>query len=377
MNPSLSTVSLREAFQSHFGHEPECIVRAPGRVNLIGEHTDYNSGVSIPCAIDRHVWIAFASVSGPSRMVSQQDSAEVVFDVATVEPGAPIPSWGRYPAGMAWALREAGMPVKDIEAYVVGDVPLSAGLSSSAAIEMAFALAWAPEMPPLERAKLGQICENRFVGAQTGLMDQATSALGEKDHALFADFRDHTFHPIPMPPNWSIVVCNTNVKHDHVEGEYNTRRAQCEEACRELGVSSLREATLDFVDNLHGVLRLRANHVVREIERCFQFAEALQHEDSDRAGLLMHASHESLRLDYEVTCRELDIMAELAWDMPETIGCRMTGGGFGGACVALVPAISARSFVDDLAPRYEERAGIAGQFLICYASDGASVVQTV
>lgn len=369
--------SASELFHEKFGDTPQAVAFAPGRVNLIGEHTDYNHGFVFPVAIDCYVVVAASLAPDNSKVWSSSFADPAVF---SVERESTIQGWGRFPAGCAWILRRNGDVVPDINAVVVSDLPTGAGLSSSAATEMAFLTLWnhlaTLGRSPKELALAGQACEHEFVGVKCGVMDQMASALGREGCAMLLDTRSLEACHVPLPGGLSIVVCDTNKPRSLDVSAYNERRAECEAAAALLGVGSLRDAKVSSLNGTYphesGVILKRARHVLSENERCLKFAEALQGSDKEAIGQLMRASHESLRDDYEVSSAELDWMAEAAWAAEGCVGGRMTGAGFGGACVALVESERLDAFLGDAEKGYRERSsGLEPRFLVCRASAGA------
>jgi len=354
---------------------------APGRVNLIGEHTDYNDGFVFPAAIDRTIHVAAALSEGNSDLMSAQAGEGQPFDALAIEPGA-FKSWSMYPAGMAWSLRQVGRRVPNIRAFVTSNLPMGSGVSSSAALELAFGVIYRSlggfEMSQEELAWTGKTCENKFVGVNSGIMDQFACGLGRKDQALFLDTRSMAVEYASIPTDLSIVLCDTKKERALAGSAYNERRAQCEEAARILGVRALRDASLDDLERAKGgmpeVVFRRARHVISENDRAQAFRVALDHSDYAALGSLMKESHLSLRYDYEVSCRELDAMAESAWSSEGCVGARMTGAGFGGACVALVQTSSLPAFIEGLLTGYQREAGRAGEAIACRAVDGAHIV---
>lgn len=398
---------LFEAFLQSFHAEPEIIVRAPGRVNLIGEHTDYNDGFVLPIAIDRAVWVAASRC--PSRLASitalDFDQA-TTFRITELAPGSSDgwiaypsprsasavqperkPGWAAYPAGVAWSLREAGCALSGIDAVFTSDVPVGAGLSSSAAVEVAFATAWENlsgfSLPKPKLARLCQRAENEYVGVKCGIMDQTISAMGRAGHALLIDCRDLTTQHVPLPEGHAIIVCDTKVKRSLAASAYNERRAQCEEAVRLLrahnpAVGALRDVTPEFLAKyqaeLPEVIRKRARHVVGENTRVLESVAALKQGDVETFGRAMVASHRSLRDDYEVSCPELDAMVEAAMRVKGVAGARMTGAGFGGCAVSLVRENAAGRFMNEVRAVYRNATGIDPALYVCKADDGASVI---
>ncbi len=368
-------------FEQRFGASPEVVAVAPGRINLIGEHTDYNDGFVCPAAIDRVVTVAARATPGYGELISEQLGHGEPFDANRVEIGQ-VGGWSKHPAGVAWALRDLGFEdLPNLQALVHSDLPVASGVSSSAALEVAFGSVWNRlgrlELEPLELAKVAQTAENRFVGVNCGIMDPAASALGRAGHALFLDTRTLEIRYAKIPDALRIVLCDTGTPRALAESGYNERRFQCETAAKAIGVSSLRDATLEMLqshqDEMDGLAYLRAKHVITENGRCQGFVGALESGNALRIGTLMRASHESLRDDYEVSTPELDAMAEACWNAPGCIGARMTGAGFGGACVALVDDRALSEFLSFVRRQYRERAARDGQFDVCRATNGAEV----
>jgi galactokinase len=377
--PSMPAAEIRQLFIDQFGVEPTVVGIAPGRVNLIGEHTDYNDGFVFPAAIDRGLWIAARPTDGPSALHSAQVGAGETFDVNTVKPGD-LQEWAMYPAGMGWALLgHKGGTLPNLQAVVDSTVPIGSGVSSSAAIEMAFGVVW-NELANLgidnqTFAKLGQVCENKFVGVNSGIMDQMASAMGKANRAMFLDTRSLEIEYAPVPDGVSVVLCDTKKPRELTDSAYNERRSQCEEACRILGVTKLRDTTLEALegakDQMTDVVHRRARHVISENDRCIRFKQALDNGDLATAGRLVRESHVSLRDDFEVSCFELDQMADAAAEAPGVIGARMMGAGFGGACIALVHTDQVEAFIASTLPEYAKRAGREGEAMACTIVDGA------
>lgn len=378
----MSESLVRELFVRRFGAEPQVIGVAPGRINLIGEHTDYNEGFVFPAAIDRRTYVAASAAEGPSELYSNEVGEGEPFDAATVEPGQ-VCKWTQYPAGMAWALRESGT-IPNIRAVVTSTVPRSGGVSSSAAIELAFGVVWnrlaGLDLANVRLAALGQKCENRFVGVNCGIMDQMASAMGREGMAMFLDTRSLSIDYAPIPAGLSAVLCDTKKPRALTDSAYNERRSQCEAAARVLGVRSLRDASMDLLESkraeLDDVTYKRARHVITEDDRCVAFKQALSDGDLKAVGELMAGSHASLRDDYEVSCPELDAMAESAQNAPGCIGARMTGAGFGGSCVALVRQEKLDLFIDATLAAYEQKAGRRGAAMACEIVEGARILGT-
>lgn len=376
----MSQLAAVEEFQKEYGRDPEVIAVAPGRINLIGEHTDYNEGYVFPAAIDKHVFVAASyAPQGQTALKSMELGPSPEFDAVTVEPGE-LEGWGAYGAGMAWAMREAGLgEFPNVHAVLSGDVPIGSGVSSSAALELAFGVMWlqlkSADVPMKDLALIAQKCENKFVGVNSGIMDQMASAMGKAGYAMFLDTRSLDIQYAKVPDELSVVICDTKKPRALTDSAYNERRAQCEEACRVLGVKALRDADMNMLENARStmdpIVYKRARHVITENARCLMFVEALEDEDLPHIGTLMRGSHESLRDDYEVSCFELDRMAAAAWDAPGCVGARMTGAGFGGACVALVKTADLSAFTEHVLNRYRDTAGLHGEITPCKLSDGA------
>ena len=323
-----------EAYRHHFGDEPDVVTRAPGRINLIGEHTDYNDGLVLPCAIGRHVAVAMGRGSGG---FFSTDFGELRSAAGTSDG-----SWADYPRGVIWALGRGGQRIPPVQASFAGDVPRGTGLSSSAAIEAAMALA-VDQLGGLGLARpdLALICcraENEFVGVRSGIMDQFASLLCDAGHAVLIDCRTLESRAVPLDltrAGLALLVCDTRAERRLAASGYNERRQACEDAARVLGLDSLRDATLSDLSRLTGDAQRRARHVVTENQRVQEAVDALEREDFPAFGRLMYASHASLRDDYDVSTPALDAFVETA-EAEGTLGARLTGAGFGGCAIALV-----------------------------------------
>lgn len=367
MNP------LVEDFLERSGVRPR-LFRAPGRVNLIGEHTDYNGGFVMPAALDFATLVA-AAPRDDHRLVLRSTSFGDEVSYPIEDPGAQRAGhWSDYVRGVAVVARRRGLDIQGATLVLEGNVPMGAGLSSSASVEVAAALALLAlsgiTLPKLEIALLCQEAENEFVGMRCGIMDQYISAWGRAGHALMLDCRSLESRLLPLPADARLVLCNSQVRHELAGGEYNERRAACEEGSRLLGVPALRDATLEMVDTLQDeLLRRRCRHVVSENLRVDKAAAAMTRGDFAGFGRLMFESHASLRDDYEVSCPELDRLVELARPLPGVYGARMTGGGFGGCTVNLVRRQEVETFVEAIRKGYP-----AGQCFVCDASDGAAEI---
>jgi galactokinase len=374
---------VTDDFSQRFGSPPAAIVRAPGRVNLIGEHTDYNDGFVLPMTIDRAVWIALSP--RPDRLVLAHslDFVETAsFNLDRLEKGS---GWIEYLKGVAWALQEEGHTLTGFEAVVAGDVPVGAGLSSSAALELAaartFAVTSGFDWNVAQMALLGQRAENKWVGMNCGIMDQMISAAGKADHALLIDCRSLETQAVPLPPGTVVVVLDTATRRGLVDSAYNERRSQCEAVAQFFGVKALRDVTLDQLNEkrhqLDRVAYRRALHVISENDRTLLAADAMKHGEPIELGQLMQLSHMSLRDDFEVSSRELNIMVECAEHQDGCYGARMTGGGFGGCAVALVRHDVAEAFSASVTAAYENATGLKPNIYICTATNGAEVVRGV
>jgi galactokinase len=374
---------LTQHFQELFDDHPR-IFRAPGRVNLIGEHTDYNDGFVMPAAVGFSTYVAIAGRPDRKLVIhSEEFPGKFEFDLDNL-PQQHTAAWCDYALGVAIMLQKSGLKARGANLLVHGEVPIGAGLSSSAAIEVASALALMSlgelQLPLPEVAKLCQQAENNFVGARVGIMDQFVSCLGKAGQALLLDCRSLDFKLVPIPSGIRLVVCNTMVKHDLATGAYNTRRKECEEGVRYFAkwdstIRALRDVSLEMLDehahDLPTTIEKRCSHVVRESQRTLDAARALTEGDLVQVGKLMRASHQSLRDLYEVSCRELDLMVDAAEGLPGFCGGRMTGGGFGGCTVNLVREESAGNFAKQIAERYSHATGIKPQVYLCTAEAGA------
>jgi galactokinase len=383
----ISVQDLRRKFVARFGGDAR-VFRAPGRVNLIGEHVDYNEGWVLPLAIDRSCFV-LARLRNDHRLLMHSEQMK-----ETIEFGfdAPLPSghhWSNYVRGVAWALREAGQNIRGADLLISTEIPLGAGLSSSAALEVAaaFALLCLSELN-MGRVGLAQICqraENDYVGMRCGIMDQLTACCGRRGNALLIDCRTLEIEEVPIDESEvSVVVANTMVKHALAASSgYNRRREECEEAVERLRVAypevkSLRDVSWGEIENLASAwpenIRCRARHVTSEIRRVHDAAVALRARDFPALGRLLSESHASLDQDYEVSSAELNRMVQLASQIPGCLGARMMGAGFGGCTVNLVQASRATEFAANLAASYEKQSGISLEAYVCRASNGVEEI---
>lgn len=376
---------LLEKFRARFG-APASIYRAPGRVNLIGEHTDYNDGFVLPAAIEFYCCVAAAPRSDKKLVIHSENFHETVE--ATLDSISPSAKghWSNYPVGVAWALEGAGNRLHGANLLVSGDIPLGAGLSSSAAIEVAAGVALLKQsglaIDLVELARLCQKAENEFVGAHVGIMDQFVACHGRASHALLLDCRSLERKFVKLPPGIQLVICNTMIKHEIASGEYNRRRAECEEGVRTLrkvlpGIRALRDVTLAQLEEhrtfLGAKVYARCRHVIAENDRVQSAVRALQSNDIRSLGPLMRESHRSLRDDYEVSCKELDLMVEIASTQPGVIGARTTGGGFGGCTINLVES-AVDAFKQNVAAKYLAQTGLKPEIYVSPAAGGVRQV---
>lgn len=370
-----------QAFEARFGAPPSWVVRAPGRVNLIGEHTDYNDGFVLPMALDRSLWIALRPRADRQVIAGSLDLPEPVsFDLDGLARGA---GWGEYLKGVAWSLEQAGHRLRGWEGVLAGDVPIGSGLSSSAALEMAAARAFAAAgelaWEPAAMARLGQTAESEWVGVRCGIMDQMISASARAGHALLIDCRTLATRAVPIPEGCVVAVLDTGTRRQLADSRYNERRAECEAAARHCGVTALRD--LDSAglaaraQGLDEVIYRRARHVVSENERTLAAAEAMQQGAAAEAGRLMNESHVSLRDDYEVSGPALDAMVALARAHPACLGARLTGAGFAGCAVALVREAQAQDFARQVEADYARQTEHSPEIMLCRPAEGAQVVE--
>ncbi len=374
--------ALVAAFRREFGRAPEGIAEAPGRVNLIGEHVDYNDGLVLPFAINRSVMCAFARRDDDVVRAHSIDYGEQV----TVSDHDAASGWAAYVGGVLAALRDEGYAPGGMDLAVAGDVPQGSGLSSSAAMEVAvagaFREAFALDLDAVRLAKLCQRAENEYVGVQCGIMDQFASALSQRDHALLIDCRSLAYEAVPLrlaEAGLSVVIANSGASRELAGSAYNQRRRECEQAVVELrerlgrpGLASLRDVTPSDLDGIEidGVPMRRARHVVSEIARVGAAVDALRSDDFAALGALMQESHLSLRDDYEVSSPELDLLVGLATAQDYVVGARLTGAGFGGCTVNLVRADAVDAFERDVIAPYRDRTGLPAEMYVTGACDG-------
>lgn len=385
---------ITNIYKEKFGHVPAHIARAPGRVNLLGEHVDYNDGFVLPAAIDRATYIAFSPTDAPhSTLVAADFDQQASFSAESIATktqtdATSMPEWALYPAGVMWALKEEGLRVPSMNAVFASDVPRGSGLSSSASVEIAFAIAWQTlggwTLPAMQRALLGQKAENKYVGVNCGIMDQFASACGVENKLLLLDCRSLEWKTMPLPDHVSIVIADTTVRRKLTSGEYNKRRDACEEAVRLLQknlptITSLRDVSVDdfnrLAKQLPAEVEKRARHVVEEIGRSNQAEALLEAGDIQNFGRLMNECHASLRDLYEVSCPELNVMVNIAQPLKGCYGARLTGAGFGGCTVNLVSKNDVETFAQSLAAGYEAETGLRPEIYISQASNGGALLK--
>ncbi|MDO6497102.1 galactokinase [Photobacterium sanguinicancri] len=378
--------NVKASFEQVLGYAPSHIIQAPGRVNLIGEHTDYNDGFVLPCAINYQTVVAAAKREDNLVRVVSVDYGNAVdeFDLTQDISFQQDKMWANYIRGVVKCLMERGFTFSGADISVSGNVPQGAGLSSSAALEVVigqtFKVLYNLEISQAEVALNGQQAENEFVGCNCGIMDQLISAEGRENHALLIDCRSLETVPVSMPEDMSVVIINSNKKRGLVDSEYNTRRAQCEEAARIFGVPALRDVSIEAFEakaaELDEMVAKRARHVITENDRTERAARALIAHDMKLMGELMAQSHASMRDDFEITVFEVDTLVDMVKNViGDKGGVRMTGGGFGGCIVALVPPALVDEVTAAVEANYEAKTGLKASIYVCQAKDGASLVE--
>lgn len=378
---------LERAFADAYGRPPTVVTRAPGRLEILGNHTDYNEGVVLSVAVDRATHVAVA-VRNDDRctLLDARSGSRRTFrlqEVARTRPG----DWANYVRGIIIQLQRRGVTVPGFDAVLRSTIPMSAGMSSSAALEISVAYALGElagaRFPWVEWARIGQACENETVGANTGLLDQFSSIKGQEGHLVFSDFRSLDVDNVPLPDDTALVVANSMVKHN-LTGQYNERRRRCEEAVAVLrdrydGVTALRDVSPAQLEQCREAMPLvayrRARHVVEENDRVLRGSKALENGALEVFGALMFDSHESSRRHFENSCPELDTMVEIGKSLPGSIGARLSGGGFGGITVHLVAETQADDYARRLATAYRNLTGTDPETMICHAGRGAEVLR--
>ncbi|HEV3040153.1 MAG TPA: galactokinase [Candidatus Angelobacter sp.] len=376
------STDVRNRFRTLYGEN--CLLyRAPGRINLIGEHTDYNDGFVMPAAINFYCWVAISMAKGRAvEVYSTNFNEHRSFDLDRPEP---LEDWSDYVQGVALMLQRSEHPLQGAKMLVSSEVPIGSGLSSSAALEVAAGLAFLGRSNARDdHNQLALACqraENEFVGARCGIMDQFIACNGQSGRLLMLDCRSLESRLLPIPENVRLVICNSMVRHAIATGEYNLRRSQCEEGVRLLarvrpGIRALRDVTRDELEQLANSLPpeilKRCRHVISENQRVLEAATTLEQCDLKKLRSLMAASHESLRDDYQVSCPELDLLVNLANPIEGVYGARMTGGGFGGCTINLVAVEAVSSFQDQISAQYRQHTGIVPEIYVSTASEGAS-----
>ncbi|MEZ9243449.1 galactokinase [Vibrio lentus] len=380
--------NVKASFEQVLGYRATHIVQAPGRVNLIGEHTDYNDGFVLPCAINYQTVVAAAKRDDNIvRVVSvDYDNAVDEFDLTQEITFQQDKMWANYIRGVVKCLKGRGFEFTGADISVTGNVPQGAGLSSSAALEVVigqtFKVLYNLEISQAEVALNGQQAENEFVGCNCGIMDQMISAEGRANHAMLLDCRSLETQAVSMPEDMAVVIINSNKKRGLVDSEYNTRREQCEEAARIFGVPALRDVTIEQfnakVSELDEMVAKRARHVITENDRTVEAAQALRTHDMKRMGELMAESHASMRDDFEITVKEVDTLVDMVKDViGDQGGVRMTGGGFGGCIVALVPPALVDEIKTTVEEKYQAATGLKESIYVCQAKDGASLIEVI
>ena len=388
MSISVRPTEVVELFTQRFQYRPESVWRAPGRVNLIGEHTDYNGGHVLPCALDLSTEVALASNrSDMVRIVSQRFPAETVaFALKDAAAHARTPHWSRYVSAVVAALQDHGHQVGGCDLAITSTVPDGAGLSSSAALEVALSSSishrFSLSLGLDDIAKIGQYAENRFVDCQCGIMDQLASASASHKHALLLACKSLKTRPIPLPTSHDIFVIHSGIRRGLVDSEYNQRRVECEAAARALGVSHLCDASMASLErirtSLSEVVFRRARHVISEDQRCLKMARMLEEKRTDELESLMLQSHESLRDDFEVSVPAIDLLVDrLAHLLGSDGGVRMTGGGFGGCIVVLAPTDVEQTIRSDVLPWYHSATGHQPTLWHVQSADGVSQLEII
>ena len=376
--------SLTDDFQRSYRTRPS-LFRAPGRVNLIGEHTDYNDGFVMPAAIGFYTWIAASARPDRTLHVRSGEFHETIDLSLDSLAGPPRKHWSDFVRGVAAVLESRGVHLSGANLMIQGQVPMGAGLSSSASLEVATGLALLAtshaEVPQLELVKICQRAEHEYVGTRCGIMDQFIAVFASSGHALMLDCRSLDYQSLSIPDDARLVICNSMVKHVLASGEYNRRRAECEAGVKVFRKSSrtvqaLRDATMADLANheteLTEVVYRRCRHVISENQRVLDAAEALRASDLNRFGQLMYESHRSLQQDYEVSSNELDLLVDIASSCEGVYGSRMTGGGFGGCTITLVCAHSVEAFHEKVTQAYQAKTGITPDLYVCSAAQGAA-----
>lgn len=385
--------SLAEAFRTQFDEMPDFYVRAPGRVDLVGTHTDYNDGWVLPVAIDKAAWLAVRAIDQPLMRLHAHDLGESVtiplmeLEERHTDKGMPLPGWAAYPAGVAWSMLTAHFPIAGMQAVLTSEVPMGAGMSSSAAVEVAYALAMTQICNwPVDRMQLALLCkqaENDYVGVSSGLMDQFASLHGKADHALLLDCRTHDWEALPISTEVSLVVADTSTRRELTGSAYNERRSECDQAVAALAehvpaIRALRDASLDdlirYGDGMPAKARMRAEHVINENSRVLTAAEKLRSMDMNTLGAIMDESHVSSRELFEASSQVLDTMWEAGREHPACLGGRFIGAGWAGNLIFLVQRERVKEFISHTDLRFREKSGLTPTFYPMQAGPGARVI---
>jgi galactokinase len=375
-------------FTAKFNASPFCVVSAPGRVNLIGEHTDYNDGFVLPAAINRATAIAAGPRPDKNLMIHAENiGATILLDLDDLTPRK-VGAWSNYPGGVAYFLQQQGLSLRGANLVIKGDIPRGSGLSSSAALEVTSAYTYLTlnchTLSEIDVIKLCQKAENDFVGVKCGIMDQFISCLGKKDHALKIDCRSLAYEQVPFPSGLRLIVCDTMVRRALASSEYNKRREECTAGVIAFArhfpeVRKLRDVTPKqlslYESELDPVILRRSRHVITENDRVVRSVKALREGNLELFGELMYASHESLRNDYQVSCPELDAVVEICSTVDGVLGARMTGAGFGGCAICLVRESQTEQVIDRLRREYPQRTGKAPGIVVCTFEDGVAVTR--
>ena len=381
-------MNIVEKFTEYYGAAPEAVAAAPGRLEVLGNHTDYNEGFVLSCAVGQRTFFALRKTAGKTcRIVDFRSGSTTSFDLDSIDKPAPR-DWGNYIKGVITGLRKKGIAITAFDGAIFSEVPLSAGMSSSAALEtsagFAFAGAFDIDLEKAAWARIGQGVENDYLGLKTGLLDQFSSIFGRKDALILSDFRSvEVLKTVPLPPGYRLVVVNSMVKHNLVDSEYNTRRQDCESAAACLAkkfshIKTLRDASMEDLDAVRDQLSrreyLRASHVIGECRRVAEGVAALEEGNVEKFGQLLFESHESSRTAFENSCPELDYIVELAHTIPGAIGARLSGGGFGGITIHLVKAEDASAYAERIAEAFAVKFKVRAETILCDIGEGASLV---
>lgn len=378
---------LKDGFDSEFGRRPSVVSRAPGRLEILGNHTDYNEGVVLSAAVDRATYFAISvNETDECHLHDLRENSRRSFSIKDIAASLVPNDWANYVKGIIIELQKSGFDVPGFDACILSDIPMSAGMSSSAALEISTAYGIGKiatiELPWIEWAKIGQQCENKTVGANTGLLDQFSSIRGQQNRLVFSDFRSLDTSMVPFSQGFALVVANSMVKHD-LTGDYNERRNSCENAAQRVStiypdVSALRDVSSDMLNKCKAAMDstsfCRALHVVGENERVNQGVKALEEGDIKTFGKLMYESHESSRMNFENSCPELDFLVETGKTLPGAVGARLSGGGFGGITVHLVEEDKVEEYTAHLSKKFLAQYQFEPDIMICHAGDGAQVI---